>query len=134
MQDEIEAKLVAFEGSISELRVGFARLQEEIKRIDNDCQEILDKHDQLVIYIQSSTEYCENRESIENLFAVSEENSSKIQLFEERLTGLEDDATGKMPLSQGEQLISVLKLHHEKLAKISDQLVELSALAEKTQP
>ena len=146
---ELEAKVNAMEGALRELGDSLGHIREQAREVNDHYQEILDKHDQLVVYIQSSMQYCENKENIDALFEANETNSQTALELDEKLTALdqanrqaarelkeemaaletriaaaEDAAKGKMPMSQGEQLLKVLKIHHGKLDELYDLLNE----------
>ena len=161
----LEARVSSVEGALRGLGDSLGQMQEQVREINDHYKEILDKHDQLVVYIQSSMQYCENKENIDALFeaseanslaatglgekmaalnetssqatrefneqlaALSEANNQAAREFNEQLAALavriaeaEDAARGKMPMSQGEQLLKVLKLHHGKLAELAEML------------
>ena len=129
--NELAGRMDSFENALHEFGGFLAQMREQMREINDHYRDILDKHDQLVIYIQSSVQYCENKESIDALFDVSEENSltatelsKKLAALEERLVLAENSAKGKMPLSQGEQLLKVLKIHHGKISELYDRLRE----------
>ena len=129
--NELEGRVNSFENMLHEFGAMLAQMREQMQEINKNYQEILDKHDQLVVYIQSSTQYCENKESIDALFDYSEENSraavqlnEKLESLEGRLIQAENEAKGKMPLAQGEQLLKVLKFHHSQITELIEKLNE----------
>jgi len=52
------------------------------------------------------------------------ELKEEMTALETRIAAAEDAAKGKMPMSQGEQLLKVLKIHHGKLDELYDLLNE----------
>jgi len=127
--DELTERVEVIEKTLNSLGNSITQLRKKALELSGSYQDILDKHGQLVIYTQSAMEFCENKDNINDLFRASDENSEKTEELskslldlEDRMDQVEEAAAGKMPLVQGEQLLTVLKLHHEQLAEIMKRL------------
>ena len=125
---DLEAKVNLMEGALRGLGDALGQMREQIREIGDHYREVLDKHDQLVVYIQSSMQYCENKDAIDALFEASDKNSltaaeidKKLEALEERITEAEKAAALGEKLESLEDRISGA----EKATKLNKKLKAL---------